>query len=242
MRAEAAGIAFRMFLDRGFDDVTVDDLCAAMGLSRRSFFRYFKAKEDVVLAHLGDFAEKSCASFSSRPDQEELWPALRRSMDPFVHQAGAHPARTLGILRLIRDSPTLRAAHLDRIDRWRASLATVIAHRRGLENADLHATVLASAALGAFTSAVPQWAHNPDTTPLADLRRSSDFSLPRYFLTSLLLSASYPVQAHLTAIPLPSPSSSNPAPPTSTRALPRIRNPSALTACSSAASSSATIK
>jgi len=169
MRTEAAAIAFRVFLDRGFDDVTVDELCAAMGLSRRSFFRYFKAKEDVVLAHLGDFAEKSCASFSSRPDQEELWPALRRSMDPFVHQAGAHPARTLGILRLIRDSPTLRAAHLDRIDRWRASLATAIAHRRGLENTDLYAAVLASAALGAFTSAVPQWAHNPDTTPLADL-------------------------------------------------------------------------
>ena len=169
MRTEAAAIAFRVFLDRGFDDVTVDDLCAAMGLSRRSFFRYFKAKEDVVLAHLGDFAEKSCASFSSRPDQEELWPALRRSMDPFVHQARAHPARTLGLLRLIRDSPTLRAAHLDRIDRWRASLATVIAHRRGLENADLHATVLASAALGAFTAAVQQWAPNPDTTLLADL-------------------------------------------------------------------------
>jgi len=169
MRAEAAGIAFRVFLDRGFDDVTVDDLCAAMGLSRRSFFRYFKAKEDVVLAHLGDYAEKSCASLSSRPDQEDLWPALRRSMDPFVRQAGAHPTRTLGLLRLIRDSPTLCAAHLDRIDRWRARLATVIAHRRGLENADLHAAVLASAALGAFTAAVEHWAHNPDTTLLADL-------------------------------------------------------------------------
>jgi AcrR family transcriptional regulator len=169
MRAEAAGIAIRVFLDRGFDDVTVDDLCAAIGLSRRSFFRYFKAKEDIVLARLADLAEKGRASFSSRSDQEEPWLALRRSMDPFVHQVDAHPARALAVLRLIQDSPTLYAAQLDRVDRWRAGLATVIARRRGLENADLHAAVLASAAMGALSAAVQQWANDPDTIPLADL-------------------------------------------------------------------------
>jgi AcrR family transcriptional regulator len=169
MRAEAADIAIRVFLDRGFDDVTVDDLCAAVGLSRRSFFRYFKAKEDIVLAHLADVAEKCLANFSSRPGQEELWLALRRSMDPFVRQVSANSARALALLRLIQDSPTLRAAHLDRVDRWRAGLAAAVVRRRGLENADLHAAVLASAAMGALTAAVQQWADDPDPTPLADL-------------------------------------------------------------------------
>jgi AcrR family transcriptional regulator len=92
MRAEAAAIAIQLFLDQGFDDTTVDDLCAAMGLSRRSFFRYFKAKEGIVLVHLGDFAEQGCVSFSSRPGQEELWPALRHAMDPFARYATADPA------------------------------------------------------------------------------------------------------------------------------------------------------
>src|SRR5260370_33336917 len=76
---------------------------------------------------------------------------------------------------------------------------------------------------------------------LTALPRSSVFSLHLYFLTSLLPSVSPHAHIPLTAIPLLSPSSSNPAPPISIRALPPIRNPSASMYSSSSGCCSAPI-
>ncbi len=46
-------MALDLFLERGYDATTVEDICAAAGIGRTSFFRYFKSKEDVLMR---DFA------------------------------------------------------------------------------------------------------------------------------------------------------------------------------------------
>lgn len=166
---EATDIAIRLFLEQGFEETTVDDLCAAMGMSRRSFFRYFKAKEDIVLLFLGDFAVQGCGRFTARPADEGLLPALRHSMDPFIEYVNAEPARTLALMRLIQGSPILRARYLDRLDRWRANLAMVIAERQGLPVADLSSTVIAAAGIGIFITVVQEWTGSEGTACLADL-------------------------------------------------------------------------
>ena len=68
VRRELVGAAARLFDERGYDDTTVDDIAAAAGVGRRTFFRYFRSKEDAI-----------------SPDHES---ALARVAEVF---AGAHP-------------------------------------------------------------------------------------------------------------------------------------------------------
>src|SRR3712207_3620346 len=55
VQAEIAAAAMRLFLDRGFEATTMEQIAAEVGISRRSLFRYFGTKEDIVL---GDHAEQ----------------------------------------------------------------------------------------------------------------------------------------------------------------------------------------
>src|SRR5689334_23828941 len=48
MREALVAAAFQLFLERGYEETTVDDIVALAGVGRRSFFRYFPSKEDVV--------------------------------------------------------------------------------------------------------------------------------------------------------------------------------------------------
>src|SRR3954470_18271463 len=48
MRAALGAAAFRLCLERGYENTTIDDIVRLAGVGRRSFFRYFPSKEDVV--------------------------------------------------------------------------------------------------------------------------------------------------------------------------------------------------
>lgn len=49
-RLTVATAALDLFSVKGYDSTTVDDIAVAAGISRRTFFRQFRAKEDVVFA------------------------------------------------------------------------------------------------------------------------------------------------------------------------------------------------
>jgi len=48
-----AEVGLAMFLERGFEATTIDEIAEGSGISRRTFFYYFRSKEDVLLAHPG---------------------------------------------------------------------------------------------------------------------------------------------------------------------------------------------
>jgi len=170
IRAEVAATAIRLFLDEGFDAVTVDQISAAAGLSRRSFFRYFRSKEDVVVSVFTELAEEGCRTFVERLSSDGVWPALRRSMDPVVEWAEQDRRRALALMRLVFESDPLRAGYLDRVDRWSASLASVLSAQLGLDaNAGLYATVVATAGMGAYVAGARAWVSHAGEVPLGSL-------------------------------------------------------------------------
>ena len=170
VRAEIAETAFQLFTERGFDQTTVDDIAAAAGLSRRSFFRYFASKEDAVLGMLNAVGDAIAAELAARPADEPPWTSLRRALDVPVTTYLGDPTVALARFRLIHHTPALRTTLLDKQDHWQRSLAQVLAARLGADPArDPRPELLAATALAALDVASRRWLASDGQANLATL-------------------------------------------------------------------------
>src|ERR1700754_1588631 len=59
--------ATRLFLRSGFDAVGVDEIAAAAEVSKRTLFKYFPSKEDLVIGSCGDHADEAARTVLARP-------------------------------------------------------------------------------------------------------------------------------------------------------------------------------
>jgi AcrR family transcriptional regulator len=171
VRAEMAATAMELFLAQGFDQTTIDQLAAVAGISRRSFFRYFPTKEDVVLGFMGDIGESLIAALAARPPGEAVWESLRRACDPALARYAGEPERVLALHSLFERTPSLRAREAEKHLRWQAGLTAELARRLRVDPADdLRPAVLAGATMAALKAAIDAWAAHPERgTPASAL-------------------------------------------------------------------------
>jgi AcrR family transcriptional regulator len=129
VRREIAHAAWRLFDVSGYEATTVEDIAREAGVSRRSFFRYFSSKEDVAVGTSDAFAEDFLAAFSGRPVSEAPLESIRRALHQVAAERLADPEEMRAIIRLLRESPTLRRAMLARNARMEERLAELVARR-----------------------------------------------------------------------------------------------------------------
>ena len=161
-RQDVARVALDLFARQGYDETTVDEIAAAVGIARRTFFRYFETKPDVVwgefdaeLVRLGD-------RLAEAPRSEPLMEVLRRSVIA-TNRFGAGELDELRIrMVLIGSVPSLVAHSAVRYEEWCAVVAGFAADRMGAEPGDLGPQTLARAALGAAMAAFACWARDDD--------------------------------------------------------------------------------
>jgi AcrR family transcriptional regulator len=122
-------IAIRLFLEKGFDAVSVAEIAAAAEISKPTLFRYFPAKEDLVLHRIADH-EDEAARVVAESDEPPL-AALRRHFldglernDP-VSGLNDHPA-VLAFHSLLYGTPALVARAHGHLERQEAALAEVL--------------------------------------------------------------------------------------------------------------------
>ncbi|MFD7977608.1 TetR family transcriptional regulator [Streptomyces sp. NPDC059071] len=154
--------ALQLLALRGFDAVTVDEIATDAGVSKRTFFRYFASKEDVVVRFLSGMGSDIHAALADRPDGEPVSASLRHAVAvPLLACTEQHPdhaARALRVVQLILRTPALLARLLERQAEWREALARELARRRGLDPAaDLYPRLAAGTALVAFHTALQRW-------------------------------------------------------------------------------------
>jgi AcrR family transcriptional regulator len=131
VRREIAHAAWDLFARGGYEATTVSDIARAAGVSRRTFFRYFSSKEDVVVGTSDALAEDVLAAFARRPRREPPLVAIHRALRPVVEARLADADEAYAIVRLLRESRTLRRAMLERHARMEERLATLLAERTG---------------------------------------------------------------------------------------------------------------
>jgi len=136
-----AATAVDLFERNGFSATTIDDIAAAAGISRTTFFRHCATKEAAVLVddsglepELLGAAETASAAHPLR-DLESAWEAMTTVFD-------ADPQgrdRFLRVRRLMRDNPSLLAAGLESEARLTQRIAEALHSGPGLDALDAHA-------------------------------------------------------------------------------------------------------
>jgi AcrR family transcriptional regulator len=169
LRVEIAEVAFKVFAERGFDQVTATEVAAAAGISRASFFRYFESKEDAVFVAQEEMGVNVAEALRERPDGEDAWAALRRALDVAVATYQRDPDEALARLRLIRCTPDLRGHQLERLEQWKQAIGAALAERLRVKGDDIKVEALVGAALGALDAALTRWSESDGADDLIAL-------------------------------------------------------------------------
>jgi AcrR family transcriptional regulator len=166
-RDELIDVALDLFVENGYEETTVDDIAAAAGISRRTFFRYFATKDEVVLGKYDDLADRFVEALAARPDDEPEWESLRRTFDS-VPQYFDDPdlrSRSEKIEQVLQATPSLRVAFVEKVSRPQALLVATLEERladsTNPAEASLRANVIVGAAFACLIAAQTTWRHAP---------------------------------------------------------------------------------
>jgi AcrR family transcriptional regulator len=141
---EIAEVAVRLFRQRGFDAVSVDEIATASGISRRTFFRYFGAKEDVLFHRHREYVEELRARLFAPEGTGDLAHLRLVLHEMFGRPRSEHDRE---VNRLMLTEPAVRA----RSDELASDFEHVVAERlRAAGYDEVRATLLAGAVMGAL--------------------------------------------------------------------------------------------
>ncbi len=154
---EIEAVSFELFAAHGFDETTMDDIAAALGVGRRTLFRYFPSKSDIPWGDFDASLDRLRLNLESMPADLPLLDAINRAVvdfnrfDPDV--LPQHRQRMTLILR----TPALQAHSALRYAQWRTVIATYVAARLSVPANSLIPRLAGHVALATALSAYEQW-------------------------------------------------------------------------------------
>ncbi|HXZ64375.1 MAG TPA: mycofactocin system transcriptional regulator [Streptosporangiaceae bacterium] len=166
-------ISLRLFTQDGFEDTTVERIATAAGVSKRTFFRYFDSKADV-LWHAFDGEVRSLrAAFAAIPPDVPLLEAIRRAVVGVNRYRAEDVPELRTRMSLISSVPALQASAAQHYDAWERAVSEFAAARLGEPADALYPLAIGRATLAVCRAAYDRWVDRAD----ADLTRYLDQAL-----------------------------------------------------------------
>lgn len=157
-RDQLAAVAAQMFLERGYETTTVEEVAAVVEVSPRTVFRYFRDKEDLFMA----FGQLNWDAFlerlAARPPAESPLVAVTRAIEEALAPRWENGQRVRAFMTALADVPALRARWVETGYASQSLLADVLADRSGAVPGGLEGLVVAGAIVGAINTGLIVWA------------------------------------------------------------------------------------
>ncbi|MFB4307046.1 TetR family transcriptional regulator [Actinomadura sp. GTD37] len=129
--------ALDLFLAKGYEATTIDEIVAAVEVSQRTFFRYFATKEDVVTSFMTEHDQVLGEALATRPPGERpfiaLFESLRVVLRAIAEGDPAEGARFRRVRQVVESTPSLMAAQMARYSASAEALAAEVARREGVD-------------------------------------------------------------------------------------------------------------
>jgi AcrR family transcriptional regulator len=175
-RSALSWAVIRLSVERGWDNVTVQDAAAAANVSERTFRNYFSSKAEAVAARHLDRMLGVATELRARPPGEPLWEAITSAaLSRF--EGGQSPDRQwTDAIRLMLAEPDLAGEVLKANAAGQRELSAAVAERTGTDPAhDLYPTLVAAAIGAAVGASMDHWLRaDPPVSTGALIRESFD--------------------------------------------------------------------
>ena len=158
--------AMKLAVQRGLENVRVEDIADAANVSRRTFTNYFASKEEAIASlSAGRFA-RAAQALRDRPASEPMADSLAEVFAAQHQAADRLDPERLAPVQMLMMSPALQGEALKTMVAAEGPLATAIAERTGADpQGDLHPRVLAAAVMAAVRTATAQWGISDGSLP-----------------------------------------------------------------------------
>ena len=149
--------ALDLFVDRGFDGVTVEEICERADVATSTFFRHFPTKEDVVLDDLGDRGRQLLVALDAQPAGVGPTDLLLGALQ--VWRLSRRPAEVLRAeTMLLAAEPALRLRLDQVLGAWEEPIAARLATRYGEDPTSLEVKLAAAWFVTAIRVVIREWA------------------------------------------------------------------------------------
>ena len=170
-------IALELAAERGFSNVTVEDIAEAAEVSTRTFFNYFPSKEAALFGNDPERVDALREQIAQAAPGESALDALRAAMTSDAQavadeltELGGDPASWLRRAKEAHADPHLRAARAAQMAMVERAITEGLAQRLGTDpDADPYPALLAATAAGVFRTSLAFWAASGGTAPLDQL-------------------------------------------------------------------------
>ena len=160
-RIQAEGL--RLFLERGFEATTLDEVAEAAEVSRRTLLNYFGSKEEIVLSAKAGFPQQVADAVAARPADEPLLDMVENALLDLARQPLSDEMKAVAVL--IHATPSLKAGDQAKYAQVEQLLAEALATRKGLAPDDIACRVVAGTAVSILKLSVDAWLAQPDAPP-----------------------------------------------------------------------------